>query len=304
MNNRFQGIAIALVGVIITLLSALKVAPLFGAGGALIFLGLLLFGLSFIPRPDAGDRAPMSVVETLTKIFYAPGEVFANLRHHPRWFAPILIVSILGGIYLNAFYHRLTPERVNNHTIGKLAESGFLPADKIEEIRADSLNQLTNPVTKIGTLVSSFVIQVFMSAFLGLFFFVLVLVFGGRINFWQAFSTAVYAMFPVAVITYLLSLLVLFLKDPVEIHPILGQVSLVTDNLGALVTPSDNPVLYALLSAFGLLAFYRLFLNAVGLKNAGEKVTAGMGWTAAIVLFVGGLVLSTVSALFFGKFIS
>lgn len=303
--NRFYGVIVAAVGLLITILSALKILPILGVGSGLIFLGLLLFGLSFVPRPQNEEETrKMPAAETLTKIFYAPAEVFQNLRQHPRWFAAILIVTILSSIYLNAFYYRLSPERVNNFTVDKVAESGYVPPDKVGELRVESLKQFTDPVRRVGSVVSGFVAQVFMSAFLGALFFVIILALGGKINFWQAFSAAVYAMFPVTIINYLLSLIILFLKDPVEIHPLIGQGTLVTDNLGALITSSQSPVLFVLLSGFGLLAFYRLWLNATGLKNAGERVTPTMAWTAAGIIFVCGILLGVVSALLFGKFMS
>jgi hypothetical protein len=123
-------------------------------------------------------------------------------------------------------------------------------------------------------------------------------------NYWQAFSAAVYAAFPVAVIRFVLNMLLLFIKDPDEIHPITGQSSLVQDNLNFLVAPSENPVLYTLLSLFGLLMFYWLWLTATGLKNAGERVTSSIAWTATLTIYGLFILLGVLSALLFPSFIS
>ena len=88
-----------------------------------------------------------------------------------------------------------------------------------------------------------------------------------------------------AVVRFFLNTLVLYLKDPSEIHPILGQGSLIQDNLSFLVTASQNPVIYSFLASISLLWFYWIFLNAIGLKNAGEKVSGSIAWTAVLVVW-------------------
>jgi hypothetical protein len=103
---------------------------------------------------------------------------------------------------------------------------------------------------------------------------------------------------------FLLNTLVLYLKDPAEIHPILGQQSLVQDSLNFLVSSADNPVIYTLLGTFSLLTFYWIALNAIGLKNAGEKVSGTIAWTASISIFVVILFFGLAMALAFPSFIS
>jgi hypothetical protein len=101
-----------------------------------------------------------------------------------------------------------------------------------------------------------------------------------------------------------LSLVLLFVKDPDDLHPVLGQGGLVTDNLGALVKPGEHPVLFGLLSAFGVLAFYHVWLTATGLRHAGERVSSGSAWTIAIVFWGIGLLFAVASSALFGGFIS
>lgn len=303
--NRFHGIGVALLGLVVTILSALKIVPLIGTGSILIFLGLLLFGLSFIPTPpDDGETRRMTTPETLAKIFYAPTEVFQNLRRHPRWLVVLLISAILGSVYFNAFYYRLTPERITNYTVDKIAQSGFVPAEQVDAVRQQTLETATNPVSRVGTAINGFCWQVILSALFGLIFWLVTMALGGQINYWQAFSVAAYANFAYWIIKNLLNLLILFIKDPDQIHPLLGQNSLVTDNLGALITPAANPVLFTLLSGFGLLWLYWIWLNSTGLRNAGERVTPTIAWSATLLIWVIGIVLGVISALLFPSFLS
>ena len=303
--NRLTGIIVAVLGVLVAVLGFTKILPNLGATGIyLILLGGLLFGLSFIPMPEAIESEPMSLPEKLLKIFYAPTEVFNNLRRHPRFLGVVLVMSVISGIYTLAFFQRLTPERITNHTMEKIVESGWVPAEQIDKVRQDTLETNANPIARVGQTVNSFVGLVFLVAFLGLVFWLITLAFGGQMNYWQAIAATAYAFFPVTLIQKGLSLLILYLKDPTEIHPILGQSTLVQDSLNFLIAPSESPVLYVLLSSFSLLAIYWLWLQATGLKNTGERVSPTAAWSSAIIIWVVGLGLGVVSALIFGNFMS
>ena len=306
--NFLTGIIVAVVGVVIVVLSVLKVVPgLTGTGIGLILLGALLFGLSFVPRPNAGDTPRMSTPSTLLNIFLSPSEVYQNLRRHPRWLVAVLVMAILGAVYNNAFMQRLTPERVANYAIDKTLEMPMMNDEarrQIEANRGQSIADAKNPVIRAGQAVNGFVGQVFLYAFMALVFFLFALAMGGQMNYWQAFSAAVYAFFPIAVIRFVLNSIILFVKDPVDIHPILGQQGLLQDSLGFLFSPAQNPVLFSLLSAFSLTAFIWMWLNATGLKNAGEKVSGGAAWTATIAFFLLGVTLSVLMAAAFGSFMS
>jgi hypothetical protein len=308
--NRLAGIIVAVVGLLLTVLSALKVtAGLTSTGVCLILLGALMIGLSFISKPDPIETPRTSTPETLAGMFYAPSEVFQNLRRHPRWLVAVLIMSVLSAVFFNAFMYRLTPDRVTNYAIDKTLEMSMIANNEearknVEAGRAQALEDNKNPILRAGQAVNGFVGQVFLYAFLGAIFFVFALAMGGQINYWQTFSAAVYAAFPIAVVRFVLGLIVLFIKDPIDIHPITGQGSLIQDNLNFLVVPSENPVLYVLLSTFSILMFIWIWLNATGLKNAGEKVSSTTAWTASITIFAVILLLSVVSALLFPSFMS
>ncbi|MDQ4121421.1 MAG: YIP1 family protein [Acidobacteriota bacterium] len=284
------------IGLILIVLSLIKISPnLTGAGGSLVFFAIVLFGLSFVPRPEAASDQPvMSAPESLAKIFYSPAEVFQNLRHHPRWLAALLVMSILGGIYLVAFSHRVTPERIGNFVTDKFTQTGLveLPPDKVAQMRQDSINQYKEPVLQAGSVVSGFTGSFIYFAILAAVYFVSILAMGGNINYWQSLAATVYAAFPVTVIQKVLSFIILFIKAPTDIHPLLDQQSLVKDNLGVLFNPADNPVLFTFASAIGLLTFYGLWLTAKGLRNTGENVSGGIAWTTAIVVWLIGVVFS------------
>jgi hypothetical protein len=272
-----------------------------GTGGAVAFWGVLLFGLSFIRLPKAGPDAPapMSAIERLTGMFYEPSRVFNNLRSHPKWLAGLLLIALLNIAYSVAFTQKLTPERIVNYTADKMAQTPFIPPEAVERTRDEGLEAAKNPVQRAGTAIKSVVgVFVFMCV-IGSLYLLGVLVFGGRINFWQALVVVIYASVPIVVIQKVISLILLLIKSADDIHPIMGQESLVQDNLGVLFTPAEHPVLFVTASAIGLLSFYGLWLKATGLKHGGQKVSKGAAWGTAILFWVLGLLfLVSITALF------
>ena len=275
--TRYAWIIVAVIGLILAVLGALKIVPyVTGTGVGVFLVGGLLFGLSFIPMPAGdetdGDFREMSAIERLTKIFYAPSEVFQNLRRHPRWLIAVLVMSLFSGGYLVAFQSHIGEEIIVNYTIDKTKEMSMVAnnpqaLENVEKGRKDTIESAKSPISKGAVFISEFIKWVFFSAIIGLICWLFALAMGGKMNYWQAFSASVYAFFPVVVIHRLLSFILLYLKDPVEIHPILGQGALVQDNLSFLVSPAENPALYVLLGAFSLLMFYWIFMLATGLKK-------------------------------------
>lgn len=306
--NRLAGIIVAAVGFIIAVLGVMKILPGMTQTGVIaILLGGLVIGLSFIKGPDSEGAERMSTPATLLNIFVSPAEVFQNLKRHPRWLVALLIMGGMSAVYTNLFMARLTPERVANYAIDKTLEMSFLNDEarkQIEAGRAEAVAQNKDPLIRAGQAVSSFSWSVFGFAFLALIFFLIALAMGGNINYWQAFSVAVYASFPVSLIRYVLSTIILFVKDPVDIHPITGQSSLVQDNLSFLFTPSEHPVIYSVLGVFSLLSIYWVWLNATGLRNGGEKVSSSAAWSASLGIFAFLVFLVAVMSFLFPSFVS
>ena len=308
--NRLAGIIVAAVGFVVCILGITQVLPgMMQTGVVMILLGGLVIGLSFIDKPADPEVERMSTPSTLGNIFFSPSEVFRNLRSHPRWLVALLIMTVLSATYTNLFLYRLTPERVANFSVDKTLEmpmvAGSEDAKKsVEAGRADAIDNLKNPIRKAGNVMSGFAASVFGYAFLALMFFLFALAMGAKLGWWQAFSATIYAAFPYIVIRTLLNGIVLFIKEPEEVHPILGQSSLIQDNLNFLVAAKDNPVIFSFLGGLSLLGFYWVWLNATGLKNAGEKVSGTVAWTSTIAVYVLLILLVMVMAMFFPSFIS
>jgi Yip1 domain len=309
--TKLRTIAIPLfvIGLIVCALGIPKIIPGgIASGAALAFLGIVFFALSFVPLPVIENaEEPMSPTQKLLGVFFEPSRVFRNLRAHPRWVAAYLVVTVLSLVYTFAFTQRLTPERIVNYRVDKAAElpPPFTPPpDRIETLRTQGIEQLKNPIQRIGTVATTFVAVFCFTALLAALYLLGVLVFGGRINFWQSLAIMFYGAVPIIAIQKLLGLVLLYLKSPDDIHPILGQETLIQDNLGVLFTPADHPVIFVLATSIGILSFYSLWLKSTGLRNGGTRVSSGTAWGVAITLWILGTLAITGLTALFPSFIS
>ena len=245
------------------------------------------------------------VTESMFHEARIPGtaRIFQNLRYHPRWVAGFLVIAIFSAIYHVAFVQRMTPEVIALAPIEKSIEGGWIPADKAEAIREQTREAARSPATRVtGPLTEIGGIFLFC-AFFAAIFLVLALIFGGKLNYWQAFCVAVYSALPIMVIDKALSLILLYIKSPDDIDPLKGARGLVRADLGILFKPSEHPYLYVLGSAFGLLTLYGLWLQATGLRYAGEKISSSSAWTIALILWGIGLCVGLGAAALFPSFL-
>lgn len=302
-------IALAVLGLIVLGGGFAKFIP-GGVSTGLVLLvgGVLLFLLSLIPLPVVREpEEPLSFVEKAAGVFYEPARVFRNLRSQPHWIGAFAIVVVLSWIYSFAFVQRITPERIVDHTVEKVSEMGppfAPPPERLEKMRTDQLSSLKNPAERVGGMVKS-AIGLFVLGCIGAALALLgVLVFGGRINFWQSLAVMFYSWLPMVVIQKVLGLVILYLKTPDDLHPIRNQDTTLQDNLSLLLSPADHPVLFVLLSFIGLTWLYYVWLRAKGLHYGGTKVSSGAGWGVSIMLYVLLMLFAVASTALFPGFVS
>ena len=292
-------------GIVIAVLGVSGITVHGGSVGALCALGILFVAFSFIRMPVVPDPPPkMSTLGTLTGIFFEPTSVFRNLRAHPQFMAAVIIAGLLNGLYVAAFVHRITPERIINFTVDKLEESPLKPPpEALAKMRTEGVEQQKTVTTQEFNVVKSVVSHFFGVAFIAALCLLGVLAFGGRMHYWQTYAVMAYVSLPVTLIQKGISFIILYLKSPDDIHPILGQESLVYDNLGLLVSGKDHPILYVIATTIGVITFYRIWLSAAGLREGGYKVSNSAAWGVTITLAVIGLLFGIAIAAIFPGFL-
>ncbi|MDX6695104.1 MAG: hypothetical protein QOF02_2707 [Blastocatellia bacterium] len=307
--RRIVGIVLSVLGILLFVGGRMKLLPggsVWGGPGFFSFLiGLVVIGLSFIkpPPPEADAPAPLSPADRITGVFYEPARIFQNLRHHPRWLAAFLVIALCTVIYQAAFTQRLTPEVIAAAPIDKLIESGWLQGEQATIAREQTIEAAKTPAARVTGPLNAVAITLLILLFEAALFLLCVLMFGGRMNYWQALSVAAYALMPPLVIQNLLSVVLLYVKPVDQLDPIKDQQGLVRADLGLLFTPAEHPYLYVIASFLGILALYRLWLTATGLRETGLRLSNGSAWGIALTVGLLYMLFALTLAAIFPNFV-
>ena len=307
--RRIVGIIMFVLGIILIVGGRMKLLPggaVWGSTGFFACLtGAVVFGLSFIRRPEPEPDAPppLPPAERIMGVFYEPARIFSNLRHHPRWLAAFLVIALSTVIYNVAFTQRLTPEVIAVAPIDKLIEGGWITGDKAAEVREQTIETAKTPAARIGRPLNDVGVVFLILVIEAALFLLCVLMFGGRMNYWQALSVACYALMPPLVIQNLLSVVLLYIKPVEDLDPIKDQQGLVRADMGLLFSPAEHPYLYVIASFIGILALYRVWLTATGLRETSAKMSNGSAWSIALTLGVLYMLFALTLAAIFPNFV-
>lgn len=307
--RRIVGIVILIIGVLLLVAHfAMKVQEI-GTGFSImtIIIGAAIFGLSFVPQPEAGPDAPppLPPAERVTRVFYEPEPVFKNLRYHPRWLAGFLVIAVISAIYTIAFMQRLGPAKMASDVADRYIAGGLIPPDRAEAAKAAIVAQAENQgvITKILAPISAVNFTFLIMLILAGAYTLCVLAFGGRMNFWQAMCVAAYSSVPPVLIERGLSLILLYVKPVDDLETMRVQEGLARADLGILVSATDHPYLFTIAHLIGIFTLYGWWLTATGLRNTGEKLSGGSAWTIVIILWLLWVVIRLALAMFAPSFV-
>ena len=242
------------------------------------------------PPPSAGAEAAagpsMTTAQTLTSIFFEPGEVFASLRTRPRFLVASIIVLLLTVIVVTLLFLRVD---MGEFIRGKMERSSR---------SAQQTEQQKEMGVKAGKILGGVGVPVSVPIVIaaGAALYLLgVMAFGGSISYKRSLAVWAYSSLPPAVLGTVVAICVLLLKSPDAVDP----EHLLFTNPGAFMGEGSSPMLTAFLSQFDVLRFYGLFLAALGLRKV-AKLSSGSSWAIVISLWIIGGVLRIVGAAFSG----
>jgi hypothetical protein len=130
---------------------------------------------------------------------------------------------------------------------------------------------------KYGFFFVPFFLPIWMLVLAGVLFMMSNFIFGGSATYKQLFAVAAHAQMP-GIILGLLSVVVLFLKDPADID----VQNLVTSNLGPLISAETSKVGHRLAMSMDLFSFWQMFLLGKGI-SASARLSFAKGLMAVMI---------------------
>lgn len=209
----------------------------------------------------------MSEAGRLAGIFWEPRPVFQDLAARPRFWVPLIVLTVLGLVYIGSFSRVVGFESVIRRQIEANPRTAQLPPEQRERAIQMGL-RFAVPMAYTGAALGFTVASL---AIAGILLGCVNLIGGAKVGYSQAFSITCYSFLPSG-LTTILAMVVMFLKDPADFdlqHPL-------PLNLGAFLDKSAvGGFVYSLAGSLDLFSIWIMLLLALGFSTAARKMSFG-----------------------------
>lgn len=179
--------------------------------------------------PQAAETAPQNFFSRLIGVWFSPGETFREIGRAPRLLMPIIFAILLGLAVSFAMTQRLNMQAMMAQMFEQAVAQGQITQEQADRqvqfaARFGTIQMLV--FGTLGTLLAALIVA-------GIFKLVSMLM-GADNTFGALFAVTLYAFIATGIISSILFVTLLYLKDPGEItFQNLGQI--VSSSLGALL---------------------------------------------------------------------
>jgi len=256
--------------------------------------------LSYASQPAnvEPEPGPQNLFSRLIGVWFSPGETFAEIGRSPRWLIPLLLLMILSATGLHVMTERYGREKLARERMEMVVNSGWIPQDRVDEM----MQQATSPAALnrakfTEALSAGFGILVIVLITAGLFK-LYSLMMGYENRFKPLLSVTIYAFLAVSILSTLVLIATVYLKDPSDIDPI----NPMSSNLGAVLAMAGVELpkfVMGLASFVDVFGIWRLVLLAIGCATVTRKMKAGTAAIFLVILYViGALVGASMTSMF------
>lgn len=207
----------------------------------------------------------LSEAGRLSGVFHAPGETFADVAEHGRWWIPAIIMIVMGLLFATLFVQRVGYDRMIQKAFETNTQLQDLPADKKAD--AVAMQRKIMPVAMFAGPPVFTVVGIAVVA--GVLLFLMNGLMDAGVRYKNSLNICAYAMLPASVVSVILMCVVMLLKAPDEFdieRPL-------AFNAGAFLNPESTAKwLVSLASSLDLFTFWMIALMALGFSvTAGPK---------------------------------
>ena len=240
------------------------------------------------PLPNPGPE-PLSQSARIVNTFIAPSKTFTDLRRSAAWWAPWLLMVLIGAAFayvvdIKVGYPQVIEYQISKSSMMQRQVEGLSPAERAGQI------QKRAAISRVIYFVIPVLSLIFFVIFAGIYYASFKFGANADLTYGRSFAVVVYAALP-EVLRGLLAMITLFAGAAPDSFNIQNPVA---TNLGFLFDQSTSPFLYAAGSALDIFRLWSVALTAIGFAYAG-KVKLGtafaivIAWFVFIVLVLSGL---------------
>jgi Yip1 domain len=250
-------------------------------------------------RPqDVPTAPPKNFIARLIGTWFSPGETFAEMKHSPKLLLPIIFAIVFGACTGYAMSQRLE--------MGRMMREQFDQAVADGKMKAEDADAQAKTVTRfataqfvgggaLGTLIGALVIA-------GIFKLISMMM-GHENTYASLFAVTLYTFIAVTLVSTIVFLILLYLKDPSEIT-FKNMGNIVASNVASWVSliAGENTLpkfLNGLLSRIDVFSIWIIALLSIGYAAVTHRMKTGTAATYLIALYVVyALVASALGSMF------
>ncbi len=251
-------------------------------------------------RPqDAPTAPPKNIIARIIGTWFSPGETFAEMKHSPNLLLPIIFSIVFGALTGFAMSQRLDMGRMMREQFDQAVADGKMKAEDAD-VQAKMVSKFATAQFvgggALGALIGALVIA-------GIFKLISMMM-GHENTYASLLAVTLYAFIAVTLISTIVFLILLYLKDPSEItFKNMGNV--VASNAGAWVAlvAGENALpkfLSGLLSRIDVFSIWIIALLSIGYAAVTHRMKTGTAATYLIALYVVYALIASAAGAMFG----
>ncbi len=237
------------------------------------------------------ERKPLSEASRIAGVFFSPKETFTDVLERPRWYIPVILITVLSLIFVFLLNQHIGWEQLSRQAI----EQNPRTAEMSPEQKQQAIN-MSMKFTGISYYVGATVAPVIMVLIVGaVLMFVANGMLGTQLKLGQMMGVTGYA-FLTGLITTPLTILVMFLKNKEDFN-IRNPLAF---NVGAFLGEQSPRWLQSLGSSLDLMSFWTIALLAIGISCAGRKISFGKALMAVLIPWAVWVLIKVAGSALFG----
>jgi hypothetical protein len=245
------------------------------------------------PKPEA-----QNFLNRLMGVWFSPGETFAEIGRAPRVLLPIILTMAMAAIGYYFTTQRIGYENLVRKQFEPMVSAGILTQERADELIAQSTTGSAVTRGKIqGVVFAALGMLVFILAVAGLLK-LFTLLMGAETTFKRLLAVAAYTFVAIRLIQTLLTLIIIYLKDPddIDIYNPIGS------NLGAVlgwVGPELPKFVTALASWIDVFGIWQVALLSIGTAAVTPKMKTSTAAIFVSILYgICALIFSSMASFF------
>ncbi|MFZ3340108.1 MAG: YIP1 family protein [Terriglobales bacterium] len=236
---------------------------------------------AIVPPQDPQQPAPLSEPQRIIDTFIAPSKTFADLRRNASWWAPFVLIVIIGYIFIYAVDQKVTFQTVVDNAIKMQPKAQERLEGLSPEKRQDAIRKNVTITKFISYAIPVFALIIYL-VFAGVIFASIKFGANAEVQFGAVFALIVYTRLP-ELLRALLSSASLFAGASTDSFDINNPLA---TNGAYFMDPSASPILRAFVGSFDIITIWTLVLVAIGIPCIAKvKRSTAFGIVAGWFIF-------------------